>query len=156
MSEAEFSDDVRNRIVFDYEVGMYKSLHWLFNCGAVAAYSPVAGMAITEALALHTRVLCEVLLTDAADRKWYAKKDIVFDELLPGFDLPSRDLLRSAYGDKNKDSSPAARLNALLAHATTLRASYHHWGETLSPVWEALDPCLDEIEHELRRREETI
>jgi hypothetical protein len=101
--------------VLDYEVQMFNGLLALCHGNIRNSFPWPIPNAITESLLLHARILVDILLSRGRG------DDIKLDNLLPGFDVPEIDSLRTIYGKDDKPNSICWTLNKRLAHATTAR-----------------------------------
>lgn len=100
----------------------------------------MAQNAVVEALVLHTRVLCEILLARAA-----RKDDITLPRLLPAFASTSVATLDAAYGGPNDEHTPCWQFNKLMAHATTHRSDSHEYLPALKAVLPIVARLLQEV-----------
>lgn len=123
--------------VFDYEAQMVHGLSRFLNPQEMSKLSWAIRNAITESATLHTRILCELLLS-----RGKFSDDIRLTDLLPGIDPTIIAELNKAYGESSDQTSACWEFNKLLAHATTNRASWHNYADALNKVWPAMEKVV--------------
>jgi hypothetical protein len=103
--------------------------------------------AFVESRLLHTRILCDILLSRGSQ-----PDNITLDRLLPDFGSPLVDQLRKDYGDHKTSGTPCWELNKHLAHPTTLRADSHDYAPMLKCLEATMIRLFDEIAAEKKNR----
>jgi hypothetical protein len=130
--------------VFDYEVDMLRgTMEICTHCAHV--FSWVIQNAIFESLLLHTRILCDILLSR---RKCSKGDDIILEMLLPDFRSPKIQELDKLYGESTDEGKPCWIINKRLAHPTLVRSEgYNHspWMNQLMPVLFSLVAEIQEV-----------
>ena len=129
--------------VFDYEVDMFEKTLGLCRCDALKSFDHPIPNAVLESLLLHTRILCDILLSRGRD-----PDDIKLKGLLPGFASSEIKKLELAYGKSDMKDTPCRHLNKRLAHASIVRsaADYFDHSPWLSQFLPVLLGTLIEVQ----------
>jgi len=128
--------------IIAYEVRMLFGLSRLLAASEDAPFGEIINNAMVESACLHARVLVDILVP----RQSVRADDIRLDEILPGFQHRSLDNLRAAYGDAKIPGSPCWRLNKMIMHPTTMRATSHDYTNLLNKLLPLIETVLQEVD----------
>src|SRR3954468_11561454 len=123
--------------VFDYEVGVARQLSRQLDSTAYSRFPWEIQNAIAESTVLHTRIVCQIVLSSGRRRD-----DIRLIKLLPGFSSPHLAALAGVYGKLDQKGSPCWQFNKLLGQPNTHRDSKHDYSPAITAVWAHLDPLV--------------
>jgi len=102
---------------------------------------------LCEATVLHVRQLCEILLSDGSKTS-----SIRLQNLLPGFESPAIDDLRTTYGRSNEPDSWRNVFNKNCMHADGSRRTSFAYKPAFDAVIPKIEAALIEVDRERARR----
>lgn len=127
--------------VFDYERDMVMKLSHRLVPEQMDQLEWDIRNAVVESAVLHTRVLCDILLS-----KGTRDDDITLHKLIPDFVSPVIEQLRAVYGTAEAKGTPCWQFNKMMAHPTTHRSTSHDYVQALNTVWPTMQELLEEIQ----------
>ncbi|TVQ00305.1 MAG: hypothetical protein EA381_07695 [Planctomycetaceae bacterium] len=129
-------------VIFDYEVGMFRSMCQLLMDGNVEYQSlPIAiKFAVVESAVLHTRILVDILLSRGSE-----SDDIKLSALAPTFTCSEIDQLRQSYGGRKEKNSPCWIFNKKLAHATDQRSDRCNYSAQLNRLAPLINNIVNQV-----------
>ena len=125
-----------------YEAKMLFGLCAVLGGPAAQPDNDLVANAIVESACLHTRILIDILLSKDSG----LGDDIRLDQLVPGFQPPSVDKLRSAYGDARTQGSPRWTLNKMVAHPTLKRGTSHDYTGVIRQLLPLIEAVWQEVQ----------
>lgn len=136
--------------MMEYEVKMFYATSNHFFTGSKYFRLPfVLRNALEESAVLHTRILCDILLSRKMD-----KDDIILEDLLTGWPCdpryatikPIRGKLETLYGNRKNPASPCWEFNKRLMHATSHRGSEYDYRNSLDSIYPLIHGMIRQIE----------
>jgi len=132
-----------------YEVRMFRATYAIMlDPVAIKALSKVFANAVEESAVLHTRILCDVFLSNSGGRD-----DIQLTKLFSNWRHGRYDKLRqriaelrTKYGNANIEATPCWIFNKMLAHPTTHRGVSYDYTSTLRDIEPTIKAIIVEIE----------
>lgn len=128
---------------------MFKDMLALCSSRARETFPNRVPNAITESLILHVRSLIEIILSSG-----HQKDDLKLADLLPNFNSPRIEELRTLYGKHSQENSPCWIINKKLFHPTSLRSDSFDYTTTVNLLSPVILGLLDEIS--VARRKSTM
>jgi len=136
--------------IVGYEVSMFREAVTVLSQQWHLLTTQVLHNAMVESAVLHTRILCDILLSRTTE-----KDDIRLTELfVPGIADPVVDKVDKAliaqlaadYGSRGAPATPCWEFNKTLAHPTTLRGLSYDYRRALRTLGPTIEKILSEIE----------
>lgn len=134
--------------IFTYEIDMFAKLSDYLSpdteySASFTAFRPVIKNAVIESCVLHTRNVCDILLSTGRDRE-----DIRLDDLLPGFHTKALEDLGMVYGFRDMPGHAAHLLHYQALQPWQGRERESNYGPTLA----LMKPIIDAVLYAIRDR----
>ena len=136
--------------IVGYEAGQLRGALETLSTQQHLLVTQVLRNAVVESSVIHTRILCDILLSRTS-----AKDDIRLTDLfVPGITGPIADKidknmiaqLAKDYGSGSASGTPCWQFNKMLAHPTTERGLSYDYAKALRTLGPTIEKILDEIE----------
>lgn len=136
--------------IIAYEVRMFRATYQIvLDQAALDALPKVLANSVEESAVLHTRILCDVLLSNA-----FGADDIQLSRLLPGWRHNAKYLpikakiakLRDRYGTASAHGSDCWIFNKMMAHPTKQRGVSYDYTAILGALRPVIEAIIGEIE----------